>query len=227
MKRSLKRSMWGPVLGLAALLTLGWSGGQARADILLNLGATSPSGSNTVYTYNVNLQPDSQLTSGGGLNTPPPANFFTINDFDGYVSASASTAGLTLGGSAPGSWLITDTNFTGRAAAGTGAPDSPGVINITFTYNSPPAPVINNNSTTTSLQLGFVTLTSSRTLDPNRILYYSGSTQDSQTGLREANNFNSVAGPTAIPEPGSLALTACLAFVFGGGALLRRRRSQA
>jgi len=215
MQRYLKRLMLGPVLGLAALLTLG--GSPARADILVNLVSALPSGANTVYTYNVFLQPNSALTTGGGLNSPPPGDFFTLYDIAGLVGTPTQNLTNSL------SWTVT-TPLQGKSpAVGGGAPDSISILNATFQYSG--SPIINNGGTGSALSLGTISFTS--TFGTGGKVFYSAATQDSDNNNVEANNTNSVEGPTGIPEPGSLAMTACLVAGFGGALLRRRRRSQA
>jgi len=210
MKKQLKRLMG--VLGLAALLASG--GSQARADLNVEFVSATGAPSNFTYTYNVNLQPGSQLVpAGGGNNT---ANFFTLYDIAGLIAGSETS---TLSG-AP--WAITE-QTPGVNPFATAAPDGGGT-NITFRDVDFAATVAPNAP---PLLLGQVTFRSTLAASPINNVFYASATQDSISPTVEFNGINRVIGPNAVPEPGSLALAAGMALVFGGGTLLRRRRSRA
>jgi len=218
--------MWGPVLGLAALLTLG--GSPARAGIGIEFVSAVPDSGNFLYTYTATLLSNSQLnTTGGGVNNSAPFNFFTIYDFNGYIAGSAA-AGTTLLLPTSGSWSIVEGNLGRNAVVPSGPPppgDSASIPNITYNYVGVPVTAV----TGTTVPLGTFTLRSTHNVAPNAEIFFVGATQKASSPGDIANNISELRGPSpsGIPEPGSLVLTACTVLGFGAYTRVRRRRSQA
>jgi hypothetical protein len=113
------------VLPLAGALLLLSSGNLARADIIPTVVSVSPHGSNFTWTYDAAMTSDENLKSG---------NFFTIYDFDGYVSGTNFQ---------PSHWVFSSA-LVGKTPPKVVPDDNPLIPNLTWTYSGPktgPGPV--------------------------------------------------------------------------------------
>jgi hypothetical protein len=203
------------VLGLAFILQTG----QANGDILISLAGTGTSGSNTLFTYNVFLNPGFELDKTGSIGNG--ANFFTLYDVPGLVGTPSISAALSTNG-----FTTVNVQNTGKTPASTAPPDSGSVANVTFNYTK--STEISNPATGMNLFLGQFTLTSTFAPSSTANLTYAAATQKNLPGLAEdehlANNVSLVVGPAAtVPEPATLVLVG-LSIPLAGGFLLRRRR---
>ena len=174
------------VLSVAAILM--GSTGSARADLLPVLDSVTPSGSNFVFQYHVNLPANSAINGTGG-----PADFLTMYDFAGYIALSAAI----VPGGTMGTWTKTE-QFLGFNPAGITPTDSPLLRNITFQY------------TTNAQVLGPVipltfTLTSTLGNILGAFTPYAASSTNTQNGSLQGN-FGFVQGPNPVPEPGTMVL---------------------
>jgi hypothetical protein len=104
---------------LKALLTAAtlFAGSAVSADIIPLFSMTTPNGPNTTFSYNV-------FVSAGSKVDPAKGDFFTIYDFNGYVSGTAF---------APADWDI-DVQPIGVTPAGQLIVENLTTVNITFTY---------------------------------------------------------------------------------------------
>ena len=103
-----------------ALVLLGSLGlVPAQAGLIPSVVTVTPDGSNFRFTYAVVLPSDYTLKSG---------DFFTIYDFQGYVGGGTNAQ--------PANWTL-GTNMTGQDPPHIGAPDNPGIVNLTWSYTGP------------------------------------------------------------------------------------------
>jgi hypothetical protein len=103
-------------LGLLAVALALMSGGMAKADIIPVFNAADPSDNGCVFSYNVEIPSNTKVFKG---------DYFTIYDFNGYVSGSEF---------APADWSITVQNSGIDVPGQVGIFDDPNVENLTFIY---------------------------------------------------------------------------------------------
>ena len=199
------------------LAGIAMSAGTARADISLTLngGAPTASGANFLYTYTATLTPGSSINSTGqfpvGSPSPNTANFVTLYDVVGYVAGSAASVAFpTISVQTPGITPVTQ------------APPDTGVINLTFNYTNG----LQDATGATGIVLGTLSFLSSSGVTTNA-MYYSAATQSDRGAGQIANNTSVVVGPSAVPEPGPIALSLVAAAVCGFGYRVRNRKVSA
>jgi hypothetical protein len=228
-KLSRQLTRWAFFLALGFLA--GFEPSSARADILITLfGAPTKSGSDWTYTYNVFLNPGSELVSPstamskkGGQNTP---DLFTVYDFVGLVgtptiipSPPAPVPALSATGfSSPTIHLV------GITPIFTAPTDDPLVDNFTFEYTSKTA--TKNPASGMNLYLGQFSAVSTFGPSSTANIYYAAATQKDVPGPTNgelANNVSLLVGPV-IAEPPSLLLYGIALPLVGAFWHLRNRR---
>jgi hypothetical protein len=108
-KREMKRIAVVAVIGsIVAIASL-------RGDIIPSFSGTSPSGTNTVWGYQINITSDQQVTAG---------DFFTIYDFGPFIAGSNVQ---------PSGWSFSSSLVT-PPPSGVNPPDDPTLLNLTWTY---------------------------------------------------------------------------------------------
>jgi hypothetical protein len=199
----------------------------ANASIIVSLtsGPLPDGGGNFAFNYRADLSGDERLDpvatdsshatcpGFGGTKIPcnPAGTFFTLYDFNGFVSVA----------SAPADWFAT-IQFLGITPSTINASfiDDPNVVNVTFFYTGPVVHGTNSGVAGVSFA-GFQIISTLNGLNLNGN-FASQSTKD--TG--DANgNTDQVTGPvtlpaTSLPEPASLVLVGAGLM---GLALTRRR----
>jgi len=199
------------------------SPGQAQADIVLTIvNAGTPSGGSLLYTYDVMLTPGSVVHQpGGGVNAgvAPSNNFFTLYDIPGLISGSIVYGGA-LGAAGNSSFSPQNTGITPVTEVPK-PPDDPGVVNITTYWIGPDVAATG----LMAIDLGTLSFLSTNPLGPtSMMLAFTGASQKLEMfPALVANNTGQVAGPSGIPEPGTLALLAVGLPLLGG--LYYRRRN--
>jgi hypothetical protein len=109
------------------VLFLAFGGALAHADLIPTLTSLpTASGGNFAYDYDINLGAGEKQDPGSTAGEDPAGTFVTIYDIAGFVSASASDADWTV-----------STQLLGLTPSSVTAPDDPGLMNVTFTYNGP------------------------------------------------------------------------------------------
>ena len=110
------------LLAVALTLCLFLAPGQIRADLLITLSGTAPSGTNTAYTYNVFLAPGFELDKKGTKGNTSTGNLFTLYDFVGLVGTPTVSPLLSGNG-----FTTVTTPSTGTTPSQT-APDRKSVV---------------------------------------------------------------------------------------------------
>jgi len=106
----------------AAILAMGLlATTSARADIIPSFVGSSPSGNTTVWSYQIDITVDEQVTSG---------DFFTIYDFGHFIAGSSVQ---------PSGWTFSS-SLVGPTPAGVVPPDDPTLENLTWTYTGTTIP---------------------------------------------------------------------------------------
>jgi PEP-CTERM motif-containing protein len=173
-----------------------------RGDIIPSFSGTSPSGTNTVWGYHIDITTDQQVTTG---------DFFTIYDFGPFIAGSnAQPAGWTFSSS-----------LTTAPPPGVTPPDDPTLLNLTWTYTgSAPIPT---GSTAGPFSVT-VAGTQFEEVPQTRAGYFAAmATRTTDPPNTKISNVGRIPVPVPIPEPTTLSL-----LVLGGaGAAIRalRRRS--
>ncbi len=192
----MKRAFALGIIGIAASI---WT---ARADINVNFASTSSTATATLWNYTINVT---------SLQEAHPGDFFTIYDFGNIIPGSNVQ---------PAGWTFS-TSLVGLTPAKINAPDSPTILNLTWTYNGPVIP-------TETLGIGPFQVAIDgprRTQSRNSYFAGQGTLSSGPNAGTTIGNIANVIVPTAVPEPSTLAL------IFGTGglgvigrALARRRK---
>jgi len=90
----------------------------ARADIIPTFTGVTPSGSNTVWNYTIDITSGQNVTTG---------DFFTIYDFGPFIAGTAAQ---------PSGWTLSS-SLVGITPSQTAPPDNPALLNLTWTYSGP------------------------------------------------------------------------------------------
>ena len=169
-----------------------------RGDIIPVFTGTSPSGTDTVWGYQIDITSSQQVTTG---------DFFTIYDFGPFVAGSNSQ---------PSNWSFSS-SLVGPTPAGTNAPDSPNILNLTWTYTGPSALI--------GIGIGpFSVMTAGAQEAPLTRASFFAAQGTRATGAdagTKVNNVGQIPVPAPIPEPSSVVLIGLGAFSW---AIARRRR---
>lgn len=188
-----------------SLIWLGFQAHDVRAAIMVNTGSptVAPGSGGFTWTYNMVLTGPGDSVSNGGANP----SFFTIYDFAGFVEGSDFQPN--------GDWTFSF-QPVGITPGGVIPIDSPGVVNLTWTYSGDSGVGIPTG------QFGIVLG------DFGAVSSFGESTSGLQSGQNNrgpllAQNLEQTIVPLAsvIPEPASLGLWAMLGL---GAAWYGRRR---
>ncbi len=185
------------LIGLVAAISV------LRGDIIPSFAGTLPSGTDTVWSYHIDITSDAQVTAG---------DFFTIYDFGPFIAGSNTQ---------PADWTFSSSLVT-APPSGTLPPDDPNILNLTWTYTgTTPIP--------TSSVAGLFSVTVAtgqfQRVPQTRNGYFAAQAtrNPGQDGGTKLNNVGRIPVPVPIPEPTTISLIALAA---AGSALraIRRRR---
>jgi hypothetical protein len=172
-----------------------------RGDIIPVFTGTSPSSTNTVWGYQIDITSSQQVTTG---------DFFTIYDFGPFISGSNVQ---------PTGWTFSSSLLT-PPPSGTNPPDNPTLLNLTWTYTG--AATIPTDSTVGPFSVT-VAGTQFREVPDTRASYFAAQATRTGGSGTKISNVGQIPVPVAIPEPTTLSLLALGAA--GAAARAFRRRS--
>lgn len=195
--REMKRTAVLAFTGLVAAIS------TLRGDIIPSFAGTTPSGTDTVWSYHIDITSDAQVTAG---------DFFTIYDFGPFIAGSNTQ---------PSNWTFSFSLVT-APPSGTKPPDDPTLENLTWTYTgSTPIPA----SSIAGLFSVTVATSQFQEVPLTRPGYFAAQATrvPGQDGGTKLNNVGRIPVPVPIPEPTTVSLIALAA---AGSALraIRRRR---
>jgi hypothetical protein len=189
MKRASVLTFIGLVAAISAL----------RGDIIPSFAGTTPSGTNTVWNYRIDITSGAQVTAG---------DFFTIYDFGPFIAGSNLQ---------PPGWTFSS-SLTTVAPGGTLPPDDPNILNLTWTYTgSTPISASNIGPFSVTLATGQF-----QEVPRTRPGYFAAqATRAPGNDSGKLNNVGRIPVPVPIPEPTTVSLIALAA---AGSALKAIRR---
>ena len=171
-----------------------------RGDIIPVFTGTSPSGTDTVWGYQIDITSNQQVTTG---------DFFTIYDFGPFISGSNVQ---------PSDWTFSSSLLT-PPPSGTNPPDDPTLLNLTWTYTG--VTTIPTDSTVGPFSVT-VAGTQFQEVPATRASYFAAQATRVGNGTK-INNVGQIPVPTNIPEPTTLSLFT-LGVAGAAARALRRRR---
>ena len=184
------------IIGFFAAIAL------AHGDIIPSFDGTSPSGTNTVWGYHIDITVNQQVTTG---------DFFTIYDFGPFIPGSNVQ---------PSGWTFSMSLVT-PPPSGINVPDNPSLENLTWTYTGS-APIPTGSS---AGPFSVTVATSHFEEAPQlRASYFAAqATRDSgDSAGTKIRNAGQIPVPVPIPEPSTLSLM----LLAGAGAAGRALRSK-
>jgi len=214
--RSSERGFFAVCLISAACLS-GMAPASARAEITVSLNGGAPTmitASDFRFTYTATLAALSEVHGTGlphtGQSATPPsqsANFFTLYDFQGWLSGSHSE---------PVGWTFS-AQLVGFTPGDQSPPDNPAIVNLTWTYTAPgeigesgAGAILGTTFSADSVNSATVSI---RTSAATQQAADAGTTPETAETEDSANNSRTTLGPSgvvgAVPEPAALVLLAC------------------
>jgi PEP-CTERM motif len=185
-----------------AFCLIGWMVAIAtvRGDIIPSFSGTSPgSGTNTVWSYHIDITSDQQVTTG---------DFFTIYDFGPFISGTNVQ---------PSGWSFSSSLLT-TPPPGVTPPDDPNVLNLTWTYTgSAPIPT---GSTLCPFSVTIATSQFDEAPRTRQSYFAALATRTTDPPNTKISNVGRIPVPVAIPEPTTLSLL----ILGGAGAAIRALR---
>ena len=172
-----------------------------HADIIPVFTGTSPSGTNTVWGYQIDITSSQQVTTG---------DFFTIYDFGPFISGSNAQ---------PTGWTFSSSLLT-APPSGTIPPDDPTLLNLTWTYTG--TTTIPTNSTVGPFSVT-ITGTQFQEAPRTRASYFAAQATRTGGSGSKISNVGQIPVPVAIPEPTTLSLLALGAAGAAARAFRRRK----
>ncbi len=184
----------------SVLFIFGLSLHGLRGDIIPSFDSAFAFGNNSVWNYSLDIAAQTQVQTG---------DFFTIYDFGNFIPGSNSQ---------PVGWALSSSNV-GETPGKTLPTDNPGLLNLTWTYDGP-------TITGEALDLGAFRVTVVGPVSMLRVSQFAAQStrSDGPNAGTKLQNIGAIPVPVAIPEPGTVALLALGAALFGRS-LLRRSRS--
>ena len=154
------------------------------ADIIPSFVGTSTSGSTTVWSYNIDVTVDEQVTSG---------DFFTIYDFGHFI------AGTNV---QPSGWTFSS-SLVGPTPNGVTPPDGATLENLTWTYTGSTIP------TTSGIGPFSISTAGAQTAPSLSSGYFASQATNSGNPSTKISNIGrvSIPAPVPVPEPTTVAMT--------------------
>lgn len=187
---------------LITLIAFATTGSAVRADIIPSFAGTTPSGTNTVWSYHIDITTDAQVTTG---------DFFTIYDFGPFIAGSNTQMV---------DWKFSSSLVT-APPFGTIPPDDPNIANLTWTYTgTTPIPA---SSVPGLFSVTVATSQFQGHPQTGNGYFAAQATRVPGNDSGKLNNVGRISVPVPIPEPTTVSLIALAA---AGSALkaIRRRR---
>jgi hypothetical protein len=173
----------------------------ARADIIPTFTGATPSGSNTVWNYTIDITSGQNVTTG---------DFFTIYDFGPFITGT---------GVQPSGWTLSSA-FVGVTPSQTVPLDDPAILNLTWTYSGLP--------TITGTGLGPFSVTiAGVTPSPAPIRTSHFAAEATQIGSGDkVDNVGQISVPVIVPEASTFSLFVSASGLMGVCWIISRLRKR-